>query len=221
MDNKKNIKHINSKLAPEPTLKRMPVYLLYLKKVISNNNGYISAPQMAAHFGYEPTQIVKDLAYTGVKGKPRVGYNIGELILTIENYLGFNNSNEAFLVGVGKLGQALLSYHELQGFGVKIIAAFDVDKTKIDTVYKHINILPVDKLGELAKRLGVSIGILTTPANVAQVVAEALVKSGITAIWNLTSVKLKLPNNVIVQETMMYADVAVLLKKVNDNCFNK
>jgi redox-sensing transcriptional repressor len=119
------------------------------------------------------------------------------------------------LVGAGKLGQALISYHELQGFGINIIAAFDVDPDKVDTYFGNTRILHTDKLVELARRLNVTIGILTTPSAVAQQTAEAMVKSGITAIWNLTPVILKLPPHIIVQDTFMYSNVAVLLRKVH------
>jgi redox-sensing transcriptional repressor len=199
--------------ASEPTLKRLPVYLHYLQKMESEGVVYVSAPTMAPVLEFDSTQIVKDLSVTGIKGKPKVGYNVSELIKTIEEYLGFNKRNEAFLVGAGKLGQAILSFHELQSIGITIIAAFDVDPNKIDTEYGHIPILHIDKLGVLALRIGVSIGILTTPHHVAQEAAEALVKSGITAIWNLTPVKLKLPDNIIVQDTSMFSNVAVLMKK--------
>jgi redox-sensing transcriptional repressor len=210
---RKNIKTKTIDQASEPTLKRLPVYILHLQELESKGAQYVSAPAMASVLEFDSTQIVKDLSVTGIKGKPKVGYNVTELRQTIEEYLGFNKKNEAFLVGAGKLGQALLSYHELQGFGIKIIAAFDVDEDKIDTQYGNTPILHIEKLGALAERLEVNIGILTTPNSVAQSTAEAMVKSGIKAIWNLTPIKLKLPNNIIVQDTSMYANVAVLLKK--------
>ena len=217
MPTKKNIKTKHNNQASEPTLKRLPLYIHQLKELESKGIAFVSTPTMASILEYDATQIVKDLSVTGIKGKPKVGYNVTELIKTIEEYLGFNKKNEAFLIGAGKLGQAILSYHELQGFGIKIIAAFDIDKDKINTQYGKTTILHTDKLGELAKRLGVSIGILTTPQNVAQQTAKAMVKSGITAIWNLTPVKLKLPKNVIVQDTSMFSNVAVLLKKHHNN----
>ena len=221
MSTKKKTKRKLIDQASEPTLKRLPVYIHQLQELEAKGIAFVSTPTMASILEYDPTQIVKDLSVTGIKGKPRVGYNVTELIKTIEEYLGFNKKNEAFLVGAGKLGQAILSYHELRGFGIQIIAAFDIDKKKIDTQYGNTTILHTDKLGDLAKRLGVSIGILTTPQKVSQQTAEAMVKSGITAIWNLTPVKLKLPKNIIVQDTSMFSNVAVLLKKHHNNTKTK
>lgn len=216
MDKKVSLKQKTKDLVSEPTLKRLPAYLHHLQNALNEGKTRISAPKMAEHLELDPTQIVKDLSVTGIKGKPKVGYDIAELIETIEEYLGFNKNNEAFLVGAGNLGQALLSYHELQGFGIHIIAAFDVDPNKVDTQLGTTRILHIDKLGELADRLGVRIGILTTPVSAAQEAAEALVKSGIKAIWNLTPIKLQLPDDIVVQDTSMYSNVAVLLKRHHD-----
>lgn len=204
------------KVSPQ-TLKRLPTYLHYLKNTEALGIENISAPRMGVDLRADHTQIVKDFSVTGIKGKPKVGYNVTELITTIEEYLGFNKTNEAFLVGAGKLGQAILSYHELRGFGIKILAAFDIDEEKINQSNGPIQILHFNKLGELANRLGVAIGILTTPAEVAQQAAEAMVKSGIRAIWNFTPVKLDLPTHIIIQDTSMYSNVAVLLKNFHDS----
>lgn len=206
---------------PEPTLKRLPLYLHYLKGICSKGSMHISAPVIGNDLRCDPTQVVKDLAVTGIKGRPRIGYNIYELIHTIESYLGFNENNDAFLIGAGNLGTALLSYEQLQGFGINIIAAFDNDQNKIGRQHGHINVLHTTKLEDLATRLHVLIAILTLPGEAAQSMAENLVKWGIKAIWNFTPVYLKLPEHIIVQHTSMYANVAVLLKKLHhsDNTY--
>lgn len=201
---------------PEPALRRMPVYLFYLKRLREQGELNISAPQIGKDLDYDSTQVVKDLAYTGITGKPRVGYNNYELISALEEFLGFNRKNEAFLVGTGNLGSALLSYQGMQEFGVKIIAGFDNNKTKIGKQFGNIYVLDFNKFEDLAKRLHITIGILCTPAEVAQQVAEKMVASGIKAIWNLSPAYLKLPANIIVQNTSMYANLAVLVRKLYD-----
>ncbi len=201
---------------PEPTLKRLPVYLHYLKKAHERGILTISAPVMGKELNCDSTQVVKDLAATGVKGRPRVGYNVHELIQSIESFLGFNRSNEAFLVGAGNLGTALMSYPEFKSYGLNIIAAFDSDASRIGRSSSGVNIIHMDKFADLAERLKVRIAILTTPAAVAQEVAEHLVECGIAAIWNLTPTRLNLPEKIVVQNTSMYANVAVMLKKLKD-----
>lgn len=205
-----------NKQAPEPTLKRLPGYLYFLEKIKEEGMINISAPVIGKSLSCDPTQVVKDLAVTGVKGKPRVGYNTYELIHALESYLGFNQVNEAFLVGAGNLGSALMAYQEHQTLGLKIIAAFDVDTHKIGTHVGSIHILDYNKLFSLSSRLDVKIAILTTPENVAQDVAEDLVNCGIKAIWNFTSANISLPEHIIVQNTSMSSYAAVLLRRLND-----
>lgn len=216
-NNKMNLSRKHKKQVPEPTLRRLPGYLFFLEKVREQGVMNISAPTIGKELKCDPTQVVKDLAVTGVKGKPRVGYNTYELCHSLEEFLGFNHLNEAFLVGAGNLGTALMAYQEQQTLGIKIIAAFDVDESKIG---KHIGNTPVleyNKLFHLSNRLDVEIAILTTPNNVAQEVAEDLVNCGVKAIWNFTLAILDLPENIIVQNTSMSSFAAVLLQRLNDS----
>ena len=200
----------------EPTLKRLPVYLNFLKQIKEGGLLTISAPRMGRELNCDPTQVVKDLAATGVTGKPRVGYNIYEVIQSIESFLGFDRDNDAFLVGAGNLGRALISYPEFRNYGLKIIAAFDNDPERIGRTDTGINVIHMDKFKDLTQRLNVEIAILTTPANVAQAVCDHLVECGIQAIWNLTPARLSVPAGIVVQNTSMYSNVAILLKKMKD-----
>lgn len=203
-------------LVPEPTLKRLPGYLYYLQRVRETGTINISAPVIGKDLQCDATQVVKDLSYTGIKGKPRVGYNTYELIQALEEFLGFNRVNEAFLIGAGNLGSALMAYQEHQSLGLRIIAAFDTDDNKVGKVIGGIHVLKYDKLFSLISRLNIRIGILTTPNHAAQQVAEDLVTCGVKAIWNFTSASLKVPSEVIVQNTSMGAYAAVLLKRLNE-----
>jgi redox-sensing transcriptional repressor len=209
-------KYMNEKKVPEPTLKRLPGYLYYLEQARELGILNISAPVIGKDLGCDPTQVVKDLSVTGVRGKPRVGYNTYELIGALEEFLGYNRINEAFLVGAGNLGAALLSYKENQGLGLKILAAFDTDITKTGKTIGGIHVFEYKKIFSLADRLNVKIGIITTPSQVAQVVAEDLVDCGVRAIWNFTSASLTLPEDIIVQNTSISSYAAVLLRRLTD-----
>lgn len=201
---------------PEPTLRRLPGYLFFLEKVREEGVLNISAPTIGKELKCDPTQVVKDLSVTGIKGKPRVGYNTYELCHALEEFLGFNHVNEAFLVGAGNLGSALMSYQEHQTLGIKVIAAFDVNTEKIGHHVGGIHVLEYSKLFQLSERLNVKIALLTTPNNVAQQVAEDLVRCGIKAIWNFTLTNLALPDDIIIQNTSMSSFAAVLLSRLND-----
>jgi redox-sensing transcriptional repressor len=212
----KEDKYKNLKQVPEPTLKRLPGYLYYLENAREEGIINISAPTIGRDLKCEPSQVVKDLSVTGIKGKPRVGYNTYELIHALESYLGFDKLNEAFLVGAGNLGSALMAYQEHQMLGLKILAAFDIDPDKIGKNIGGIHVLEYNKLFSLFDRLNVQIGILTTPNSAAQDVAEDLVNCGIKAIWNFTSATLRLPDEIIIQNTSLSADSAVLLRRLKD-----
>lgn len=208
MQNKKD------KKVPEPTLKRLPLFLQFLKAAKEKGILTMTAPIIGHELNCDPTQVVKDLAAAGAKGKPRIGYNIYELIQNIEEFLGFDQPNDAFLVGAGNLGTALISYPDFKDYGLNIIAAFDMDKEKIGIRGERINVIHMDKFEELTKKLKVRIVILTTPASVAQEVTDHLIECGICAIWNLTPTRLNVPKHVVVQNTSMYSNVAILLKKL-------
>jgi len=215
MSNNELIKKIRQ--VPDPTLRRLPGYLYFLKKVREEGVFNISAPVIGKSLNCDPTQVVKDLSVTGIKGRPKIGYNTYELIHLLEEYLGFNRTNEAFLVGAGNLGTALMSYQAHQTLGLKIIAAFDVDPNVIGKYIGGIYVLDYNKMFHLTDRLNVKIGILTTPNHVAQDVAEDLVNCGIKAIWNFTSANLNLPENIIVQNTSMSSYAAVLLRRLAES----
>ncbi len=209
--NKKNIG------VPEPTIRRMPLYFHLVKQLQKEDLQNISAPQIAKRLKMDPTQIVKDLSYTGISGKTRVGYDVNELVNTLEDFLGFNRTNEAFLVGAGKLGSALASYPGFDEYGFKIIAAFDTKPEIIGTEINNISVLDINKFKNLSDRLHITIGIITTPAESAQQVADIMIESGITSIWNFAPRNISVPENISVQNTSLYANLALLLNKHNEN----
>jgi redox-sensing transcriptional repressor len=122
--------------------------------------------------------------------------------------------NEAFLVGVGNLGTALLGHERFSKFGLRIVAAFDTDPAKTGHWIHQKAVLPLEKLAELAPRMSILLGIITTPAEAAQAVADEMVKGGIQAIWNFAPVKLKVPEDVIVHNEDLYSTLASLSWKL-------
>lgn len=200
---------------PEPTIRRMPKYHDYVKRKKAEGEVHLSAPRIAHRLRLDPTQVTKDLAYTGITGKPRVGYNVDDLLTAIENFLGFNHLDHAFLVGAGSLGTALVSYPGFNEYGVKIVAAFDNDPTKVGTEIRGVPVLHTDKLRDLAERMHVSFGIITTPADQAQQIADLMISWGVKAIWNFSPVNIIVPEHIIIQNTSIYANLAVIMNKLH------
>ncbi|MDG5799139.1 redox-sensing transcriptional repressor Rex [Marinilabiliaceae bacterium ANBcel2] len=199
---------------PEPALRRMPCYLAYLKQEHRKGSKYVSSTLIARDNGVDPTQVTKDLSYTGIAGKTRVGYEVAPLIDALENFLGFRVMDKAFLFGAGSLGTALLHDHGLVQYGLKIDAAFDVDPKVLGNEISGVKIFHIDDFIKKPQS-DVEIGILTVPAQKAQDVAEIMINNGIKAIWNFTPVRIKVPENIVVQNTSLYAHLAVMFNRLN------
>lgn len=157
-----------------------------------------------------PVQVRKDLQYTGIVGKPKTGYQVNELIRAIEEFLGWNNVNEAFLVGVGNLGTALLGHERFTSFGLRIVAAFDADPAKLGRTVSGQTVQPFATMAGLARRMTIHLGIITTPASVAQRVADEMINGGILAIWNFAPVRLRVPAHICVHYEDLYSSLASL-----------
>ena len=215
MKNEKNKKMPETNI-PEPTVRRMPSYLSHLKILKSKGEMYVSAPQIAKNLNLEATQVTKDLSYTKIVGKTRVGYEISELITVLSEFLGFHQIKDAFLVGAGNLGEALIKYEGFKDFGLKIVAAFDINEKIVGKKIVGVDILHLDEFRNLAEKMNVVLGIITTPASEAQSVADLMVGWGIKAIWNFSPTTIKVPEGVIVQNTSIYSNLAVIFNKLNN-----
>jgi len=202
---------------PKPTLRRLPIYYQYLKNLESSGSKVISCTTIGNDLDFDPTQVRKDFSYTGVEGKPKVGYLISDLIREIEEFLGWNKINAAFLVGAGNLGTALLGYSQFKQHGLSIVAAFDQDEAKVGQVIHGKRVLPLEKLPGLAKRMGIRLGIVTVPPASAQQVADLMVQGGIQAIWNFAHITLKVPPPILVRNEELYYSLAALSHKLAKN----
>lgn len=201
---------------PEPTLRRLPWYLAYLKLEADQGESFVSSTQISRAINVSASQIAKDLSLVNVSGKTRVGYDVKELVDVLEDFLGFRKAHKAFLFGAGSLGGALLHDKGLSQYGMEIVAGFDVNPALVG---KEINGLPVYHIDDFARKqaeMGVSIGILTVPVDQAQNTADRMVEGGIRAIWNFTPFRIRLPKNIVVQNTSIYAHLAVMFNRLEN-----
>ena len=190
-------------------LKRLPGYLAYLKSIPDGASPYISATALANALGMGEVQVRKDLAMVSDGGRPKIGYQRENLIEDIEQFLGYDNTTDAVLIGAGKLGQALLGYHGFDEYGLNILAAFDIAPSKEKTD-EGKPIYPIEKLAGFCRTHKVLMGIITVPAEAAQSVADQLIAGGIKAIWNFAPTHLDVPANILVQNENMATSLAVL-----------
>jgi redox-sensing transcriptional repressor len=178
---------------------------------------YVSSTQISKEINIDASQIAKDLSYVNISGRTRVGYEVDELIRVLEDFLGFTELHKAFLFGVGSLGKALLGDSGLKQFGLEIVAAFDVRPELVGTTVNEIPIFHVKDFPEKMKSYGVHIGVLTVPINIAQQVTDEMVAGGIRAVWNFTPFRIRVPEQIVVQNTSLYAHLALMFNRLNFN----
>jgi len=191
-------------------LNRLPLYLNYLRSLPAEGPEYISATALAGELGLGEVQVRKDLAEVCSQGRPKVGYPVTDLQSSIEEFLGYNNVNDAVIVGAGKLGMALLEYGGFRSYGLNVVAAFDADPTKLGTAPGGKSIVSVDRFENLCRRMQIKIGIITVPADAAQKVCDMMISAGIKAVWNFAPTHLKVPDGILVQNENMAASLARL-----------
>lgn len=200
---------MNSREISKSVLKRLPGYLSYLKSLPEGTATYISATALANALGMGEVQVRKDLAMVSSGGRPKVGYLRESLIEDISQFLGYDNTTDAILVGAGKLGQALLGYNGFAAYGLNILAAFDAAPAA-DQPAEGKPIHHIDELERFCRSHNVLMGIITVPAEHAQQVCDKLIACGIKAIWNFAPTHLDVPQNILVQNENMATSLAVL-----------
>jgi len=196
-------------------VRRLPYYLKFLKELQEEGTLFVPAAAIAETLGVYEVQVRKDLAAVSSQpGKPRVGFSVNGLITDIEHFLGYDSANTAALVGVGHLGQALMSYGGFADYGLNIAAAFDRDPDLVGRSIHGLEVYPMERLAEICCGRSIPIGIITTPAEHAQEVCDQLVEAGIKAVWNFAHVRLHVPENVLVQNEDMAVSFALLSNRL-------
>ena len=200
---------MEKKKVSKSVLKRLPGYLDYLKSIPESGPVHISATALANALGMGEVQVRKDLAMVSDGGRPKIGYVRQALIDDIEQFLGYDSTTAAVLIGAGKLGQALLDYKGFEEYGLNILAAFDA-APKMALTDGGKPVYPMEELENFCRKRKVLMGIITVPADYAQQVADRLVACGIKAIWSFAPARLEVPVHILVQYENMATSLAVL-----------
>ena len=190
-------------------LKRLPGYVAYLRSLSDEGSPYISATALANALGMGEVQVRKDLAMVSDGGRPKIGYLRESLIEDIEQFLGYDNTTDAVLIGAGKLGQALLGYSGFDAYGLNILAAFDINPVASSTE-EGKPIYHISQLESFCRTNKVRMGIITVPTQYAQEVCDQLIACGIKAVWNFAPTHLEVPDHILVQNENMATSLAVL-----------
>lgn len=207
-------KNIIKAILPEPTLRRLPWYLAYVNLLRIRNIEYVSSTQIAKEINVDASQIAKDLSFLNIKGKTRIGYEVNTLVKELVDFLGFKKEHNTFMIGVGSLGAALIQDSGLSQYGLRIVAGFDI---KSELVGKSICGVPIFNISELAlrqKEYDAEIGILAVPVEHAQETTDNMVKGGLKAVWNFTPFRITANENIVIQNTSIYAHLAVMYNRM-------
>ena len=203
-------------ILPEPSLRRLPWYLAHVKLLINSGVEFVSSTQIASATNVDSSQVAKDLSLLDISGKTRVGYEVKSLVEVLEDFLGFTKCHKACIFGVGSLGGALMTDSGLEQYGLKLVAGFDIND---DIIGKEINGIPIYHISDFKKvqeQENMVIGIITVPVEKAQESADMMINGGIGALWNFTPYKIKVEENIVVQETSLYAHLAVMVNRLNE-----
>lgn len=202
------------KLPNTPSIRRMPTYLHKLMKLRDEGEVFVSTTLVADYMNLDPIIVRKDFALTGLPGMPGVGYKTVELIDAVRHFLGWDRECRACLVGGGSLGSALLGYEEFTDYGMRIVAVFDSNPSKIGRFVHGHEVFDVRRMKKMVKLLKPDFAILCVPSSCAQMVADELVASGVKAFWNFANVCLQMPDGIVVQREVIAGGFALLSAKL-------
>ncbi len=193
-----------------PSLRRLPLYLSLLDDWRAAGRLTVTCTHFAEALGFDATQVRKDLAAAGAAGRPKVGYEVAALKATLTSFLGWDNPGDAFLVGAGPLGQALLAYEGFAARGLAIVAVFEADPTRVGGTIGGKPVLPLERMANLVERMHIRLGVLAVSAGDAPAASQAMVAAGLRGIWNFTPVRLDLGPSVLIEHIDLAQSLAVL-----------
>jgi redox-sensing transcriptional repressor len=195
---------------PEATVARLAVYLRVLTGLADGGRGTVSSGELASAAGVNPAGLRKDLSHLGPCGVRGVGYDVATLRNRVAAVLGGERSRACVLVGIGNLGSALADYAGFGTRGFSFVGLFDADPDRIGREIGGQPVRPIAELEEVVAGTSASIGVIATPAEVAQPVCDRLTAAGVRSILNFAPVALVAPDGVDVRQVDLSVELQVL-----------
>lgn len=198
-----------SRAIPDATVSRLPVYLRSLADLPAMQET-CSSEQLASIAGVNSAQVRKDLSHLGTHGTRGVGYNVAELKSQLRQALGLNKGYSVVLIGAGNLGSALANYGGFHDWGFKVAAVLDSDPEKVGRVIGDLEVEALEDLEGIVRSRGIAIGVIATPTEAAQEVADRLTRAGVRSILNFAPAVLQVPNGVAVRRVDLSTELQIL-----------
>lgn len=184
---------------PDVVVQRLPHYLRALRVLRDDGTEVVSSQELGQELGVTPAQIRKDLSYFGRFGKQGRGYNVEHLLDDLTRILGLERAWPVILVGVGRLGRAIVTYPGFTPEGFHVQAAFDTDPSIVGTRVATIQVRPISEIADYVKHEGIEIAIVAVPEEGAAELIDQLVASGVRGILNYAPITPHVPPSVRVQ----------------------
>jgi len=195
---------------PDATVSRLPVYRRTLVDLAAAGETTVSSARLAELAGVNAAKVRKDLSHLGSYGVRGVGYEVENLLVQIGEALGVDVVAPVVIVGMGNLGQALARYGGFSNRGFHVVALIDSDPDKIGRKFEGLPIQHQDDLRKIAQDLDIAVGIITTPADAAQHVADVLVEAGVGAILNFAPTVLSVPQHIPIRKVDLATELQIL-----------
>jgi redox-sensing transcriptional repressor len=195
---------------PDATVARLPLYRRSLLDLVTRRVATVSSEQLAEMAGVNAAKVRKDLSYLGSYGTRGVGYDVQFLVFEIERKLGLTTESPVVIVGLGNLGQALAKYGGFQERGFPIVALVDADPAKVGQPIGDLLVESIDDLARVVVDRSVAVGIIATPAQAAQDVADRLVAAGVRSILNFAPTVISVPDDVPLRKVDLATELQIL-----------
>jgi redox-sensing transcriptional repressor len=199
-----------SRVIPEATVARLPVYLRALTALADTGTRTCSSEELATAAGVNSAKLRKDLSYLGSYGTRGVGYDVDYLRYQIAREIGVTHDWPVVIVGIGNLGHALANYSGFRSRGFRVVALLDADPERHQEVVAGVAVRPFDDLESIVREHDVAIGVIATPAAAAQDVADRMVAVGITSVLNFAPAVLSVPEEVDVRKVDLSIELQIL-----------
>ncbi len=187
---------------------RLPVYQRILEELLRSGTATVSSELLASSARVNAAKVRKDLSLLGSFGTRGAGYDAAFLIEQIDRQLGLDRVWRVVIAGIGNLGRALA---RSQGFAARnfdVVALLDTDPAIIGERVDGVEVRHPDDLPMIAAKLPLSIGVITTPASVAQRAVDTMVSAGVRSILNFAPQVLEVPPDVLLR----YVDLSIELQ---------
>ncbi len=205
----------------DAVVRRLPVYYRHLLELEKNGVERISSRELGERMNYTASQIRQDINCFGGFGQQGYGYHVASLRQHIAVILGIDKAYKAVIAGAGNIGRAVAGYKGFERDGFTLVGIFDKDPAVVGTKCGSLMIQPFSELEGFLKKNTVDVGVIAVPSDVAQQVADQMVRGGVRALWNFAPVDIQHPDSVVSTHVHLSDSLHILTYKMNEESLFK